>query len=167
MTSTLGAAQPKPHGTPDASNILVRPLRRHEESALVDVFDAMSARSRELRFLTSKSGLRASELKHLMNIDHHDREALVAWSPWSTTEGGRRAIGIARFARSVEDASAADVAVSGSRPLAGPRVGTRTGGRPRSEGAGGGYPPIRCADVLRERRRSKAAAPNCCDSPTR
>ncbi len=89
------------------TQMLVRPIRATDAPLLADGFDRLSDQSRWSRFLAAKQELTAAELRYFTEIDHHDHEALIAVS---TTDG--RALGVARYVRSVDDRLAADVAVT-------------------------------------------------------
>lgn len=85
--------------------VRIRPLEDGETGPVLAVFDGLSARSRELRFMAPKVRLTATDLCHLTYVDGVDRVALVAELP----DG--EPIGIARFVRDEDDSGAADVAV--------------------------------------------------------
>jgi RimJ/RimL family protein N-acetyltransferase len=75
--------------------VLLRPLRRDEPEALLDLFERLSPRSRQRRFLTPKPRLTARDLEVLMDVDgdHHDALAAVpALRP-------DRLLGVARVVR--------------------------------------------------------------------
>ena len=92
---------------PDGSEVTLRPLEREDGDLLREVFAGMGPRSRERRFLTPKHSLTASDLRQLTAVDHHDHEAVVAFS---TADG--RPVGVARLVRSTDDPTTADVAVA-------------------------------------------------------
>jgi RimJ/RimL family protein N-acetyltransferase len=91
----------------DGEQILIRPIRPEDREELAAGMERLSPESRYRRFFTPTSGLTASELSYLTEVDHHDHEALVALEP--ATEHG---IGVARFVRSPQDAELAEVAVA-------------------------------------------------------
>lgn len=91
----------------DGCEVALRPLEPDEGDLLQEVFDGMGAGSRERRFLTPKDTLTAADLRMLTAVDHHDHEAVVAFS----TPAGSP-VGVARFVRSTDDSRTADVAVS-------------------------------------------------------
>ena len=103
--------RPAPEGTPvvlrDGSAVLIRQVRGTDAPLLADGFARLSARSRRMRFLTSKTTLSAAELRYFTEVDHHDHEALGALSP---ADG--RGVGIARFIRDPGDPRAAEIAVT-------------------------------------------------------
>src|SRR6201996_7910153 len=106
---------PPPHpameGTPatlrDGSTVLIRQVRRSDAPLLADGFARLSARSRQMRFLSPKRSLSAAELRFLTEVDHHDHEAIGALSP---ADG--RGVGIARYIREPSDPAAAEIAVT-------------------------------------------------------
>ena len=83
----------------------VRPIEPGDKDLLVGAFDRMSESSRYRRFFQPIHELSPSVLQFLTEVDHHDHEALVA-----VEEG--KAVGVARFVRSEEKPSRAEVAVS-------------------------------------------------------
>ena len=78
----------------DGSAVLIRQVRSTDAPLLADGFARLSARSRRMRFLGTKTTLSAEELRYLTDVDHHDHEALGALSP---ADG--RGVGIARYIR--------------------------------------------------------------------
>jgi GNAT superfamily N-acetyltransferase len=91
----------------DGSQVVIRQVQRADAPLLVDGFARLSARSRQMRFLTEKKKLSAAELRYFTEVDHHDHEALGALSH---TDG--RGVGIARYVRDAEDPQAAEIAVT-------------------------------------------------------
>src|SRR6188768_632422 len=71
---------------------MLRPLEPGEDAALLAVFEGLSARSRELRFLTAMNTLRPSVVRALTDVDGCRHVA------WLATVDGLPA-GIARYAR--------------------------------------------------------------------
>ncbi len=76
----------------DGGTAMLRPLEPGEDAALLAVFDGLSARSRELRFLTAMNTLRPSVVRALTDVDGCRHVA------WLATVDGRPA-GIARYVR--------------------------------------------------------------------
>jgi RimJ/RimL family protein N-acetyltransferase len=118
IKASLGSAlsqaplQPQAMESPAAttrgtSGILIRPIEPGDRALLSEGFARLSPRSRQLRFLAAKPSLSPKELAYLTDVDHRDREALVALS---TTDG--RGIGVARYTRDPNNRQAADVAVT-------------------------------------------------------
>jgi RimJ/RimL family protein N-acetyltransferase len=91
----------------DGSRLLVRQLGRRDGDALAAAVGALSPESRYRRFLTAKPELTRREVSTLTDMDHHAREALVAFEP-----GGGPWAGVARYATFPDDPRTADVAVT-------------------------------------------------------
>ena len=87
--------------------VLVRPIAPDDKQRLVGAFERSSPESRYRRFFSPTSGLSAAQLRYLTEIDHHRHEALQAIDA-ETNEG----IGVARFVRSADDPTVAEVAVA-------------------------------------------------------
>jgi RimJ/RimL family protein N-acetyltransferase len=92
---------------PDGSELILRLLEPDEGEVLLSVFEGMGPRSRERRFLTPKPTLTSADLRQLTAVDHHDHEAVVAFS---VADG--RPVGVARLVRMTDDPEKADVAVA-------------------------------------------------------
>jgi GNAT superfamily N-acetyltransferase len=90
-----------------ASAIEIRPIEPTDKQALLAAFERLSERSRYRRFLAPQGRLSEAELRYLTEVDHHDHEALVAIEP-DSGEG----VGVARYVRSAEDPSSAELAVA-------------------------------------------------------
>jgi RimJ/RimL family protein N-acetyltransferase len=104
-----GAASAPDPGTrvtllPGGWTVVLRPVETGDVEVLREVFDQLSPRSRELRFLTAKPTLTNADLRQLSAVDHRDHEAIAAL----TTDG--RAVGLARFVRDDDDPETAEVA---------------------------------------------------------
>ena len=104
---TLAVADGTPAVLRDGSQVLIRPVRGSDAPLLADGFARLSARSRQMRFLTAKQTLSAAELRFFTEVDHYDHEAIGALSP---ADG--RGVGIARYVRDPGDRGAADIAVT-------------------------------------------------------
>jgi RimJ/RimL family protein N-acetyltransferase len=91
----------------DGSEVLVRQVHRQDAPLLADGFARLSAASRKLRFLTEKPRLTEAELKYFTEIDHHDHEAIGALS---AADG--RGLGVARYIRSKDDPTVAEIAIA-------------------------------------------------------
>jgi GNAT superfamily N-acetyltransferase len=87
--------------------VLVRPIGPDDKGRLVDAFERSSPESRYRRFFSPTPRLSAAQLRYLTEIDHHGHEALQAVDP--QTEQG---LGVARFVRSPDDPTVAEVAVA-------------------------------------------------------
>ncbi|MGH3160451.1 MAG: GNAT family N-acetyltransferase [Streptosporangiaceae bacterium] len=119
----------------DGSTVLIRQVRGADAPLLADGFARLSARSRRMRFLGSKTTLSAAELRYFTEVDHYDHEALVALSP-----AGQRGVGIARYIRDPDDPGAAEIAVTIADDWQGRGLGTellaRLSDRARQAGIG-------------------------------
>ena len=117
----------------DGSTVLIRPVDSSDAPLLADGFARLSARSRQLRFLTPKKDLSPAELRYLTDVDHHDHEALGALN-----HADGRGVGIARYIRHADDPQAADIAVTIIDDWQGRGLGTelvaQLSDRARSEG---------------------------------
>ena len=87
--------------------MLVRPIGPDDKGRLLDAFERSSPESRYRRFFSPIPRLSAAQLSYLTEIDHHGHEALQAVDP--QTEQG---LGVARFVRSPDDPTVAEVAVA-------------------------------------------------------
>jgi RimJ/RimL family protein N-acetyltransferase len=110
-------------GTPavlrDGSKVLIRQVRGSDAPLLADGFARLSARSRQMRFLSPKHSLSAAELRFFTEVDHYDHEAIGALSP-----ANGRGVGIARYVRDVDDPEAAEIAVTIADDWQGRGLGT-------------------------------------------
>jgi RimJ/RimL family protein N-acetyltransferase len=117
----------------DGSEVLIRQIRRTDAPLLADGFARLSAKSRQLRFLTNKKELSQKELGYLTDVDHHDHEALGA-----VNHLDGRGVGIARYIRDAEDPQAAEIALTIVDDWQGRGLGTellaRLSARARQEG---------------------------------
>jgi RimJ/RimL family protein N-acetyltransferase len=91
----------------NARQVEIRPIEPDDKDELARGFDRLSERSRYRRFLSPRGKLTQAELRYFTEVDHHDHEALVAVDP-KTGEG----VGVARFVRSTEDPTLAELAVA-------------------------------------------------------
>lgn len=90
----------------DGSMVSIRPIEPGDKAALVEGFEHLSPESRYKRFLAPMARLGTGLLEYLTEVDHHDHEALVAYS--SSAEP----LGVARYVRTGEpDTAEAAVAV--------------------------------------------------------
>lgn len=138
-TSAVPRPRPAMEGTPaalrDGSTVLIRQVRGTDAPLLADGFARLSARSRRMRFLGTKTTLSAAELRYFTDVDHHDHEALGALSP---ADGC--GVGIARYIRDPGDPEAAEIAVTIADDWQGRGLGTellaRLSDRARQAGIG-------------------------------
>jgi len=86
---------------------MLRPIAPEDRPLVAASFERLGKESRYRRFFTTKNELSATELDYLVDVDHHDHEAIVAIDP-SSGEG----LGVARYVRSGEDPELAEVAVT-------------------------------------------------------
>jgi GNAT superfamily N-acetyltransferase len=113
--------------------VLVRPIRAQDSEGLLEGFQQLSPESRYRRFLAPQPTLGRAQLRYLTEVDHHDHEALLAIDPLT-----RNGLGVARFVRSRENPSVAEVAVAVADDWQGRGLGTtllqELAGRAREEG---------------------------------
>jgi RimJ/RimL family protein N-acetyltransferase len=102
------------------ASLHVRPITAGDRERLAAAFDALSERSRHLRFLAPKPRLSSAELTYLTDIDHRTHEALVAVEPASG-----RIVAVARYAAVAGVPDTADVAFVVADEWQGRGVGTR------------------------------------------
>ena len=88
------------------ARFVLRPLCVSDREAVRAIFAWMSPESRRRRFLTAKPELSDRELTYLTDVDHVHHEALTAID---RRDGS--IVGVARYVRWPERASAADVAI--------------------------------------------------------
>lgn len=91
----------------DGSRVRIRPGRPEDRELLLRGFERLSKESRYRRFLAPMPELSEQMVQELMDIDHHDREAIVALDE-ETGEG----LGVARYVRSKSRPETADAAVT-------------------------------------------------------
>jgi nucleotide-binding universal stress UspA family protein/GNAT superfamily N-acetyltransferase len=91
----------------DGARVMLRPITPADKPLLAASFERLSEESRYRRFFTITNKLSAGQLDYLVDVDHHDHEAIIAVDPISG-EG----LAVARYIRSNDDAEAAEVAVT-------------------------------------------------------
>jgi GNAT superfamily N-acetyltransferase len=91
----------------DGARVTLRQIGPKDKRLLASSFERLSEESRYRRFFTAKSSLSPAELDYLVDVDHHDHEAIVAIDP--TSGNG---LGVARYVRSADDPELAEVAVT-------------------------------------------------------
>jgi prephenate dehydrogenase len=91
-----------------------------DRERLAAAFDALSERSRQLRFLAPKPRLSSAELTYFTDVDHRTHEALVAVEPASD-----RIVGVARYATPAGARDTAEVALVVADEWQGRGIGTR------------------------------------------
>ena len=91
----------------DGARATLRPIAPDDAPLVAASFERLSDDSRYRRFFTLQESLLPAQLDYLINVDHHDHEAIIAVHPSSGD-----ALGIARYIRSQEDSEIAEVAVT-------------------------------------------------------
>src|SRR3954453_20699550 len=91
----------------DGARVTLRPIAPEDKPLVAASFERLSEESRYRRFFTIKNKLSAAELAYLVDVDHHDHEAIIAIDPSSG-----EALGVARYVRFKDDAEVAEVAVT-------------------------------------------------------
>lgn len=84
----------------------MRPLAEGDGELLREGYERLSEESRYRRFFTLTPHLTDAQLESLLDVDHHDREALIALEP-----GSGAAVAVARFARSAAEHEVAEAAI--------------------------------------------------------
>jgi GNAT superfamily N-acetyltransferase len=103
------------------SAIALRPLQGGDRLTVLEVFEGLSTRSRNLRFLGAKPRLNERDLELLVDVGGSDRDAVVA-----VDQETGRSIGIARFVRD-PDSPEAEIAFEVVDEWHGRGVGRRLG----------------------------------------
>ncbi len=134
----------------DGSEVVIRPLEAADRAGIKAAIASLSDESRYFRFATAKPRLSERELDHLVDVDHHRHEALVAIDA-ATGEG----VAAVRYVGLNGESGAAEVAATviddwQGRGLGGAMLG-RLAQRAREEG----HCALR-ASTLAENRRSIA-----------
>jgi RimJ/RimL family protein N-acetyltransferase len=107
-----GAIVSRAAGGPDEQvprsldGLTVREVRAADTSALSDLFERLSPRSRRHRFLGPKKTLSPRELENLTDLDHVQRQALAVVAP----DG--RFVAVARYGPVPGEPQAAEVALT-------------------------------------------------------
>lgn len=93
---------------PDGTSVRFRPIRLEDAPLLQEGLARLSERSRRMRFHSAVTHLSLAQLRRLVDVDHHDQEALVA----DLLEGDEyRGVAVARYARSGPDDDAPEFAI--------------------------------------------------------
>jgi RimJ/RimL family protein N-acetyltransferase len=90
----------------DGARVRIRPLEPEDRGELADGFARLSADSRFHRFMTPMPRLSKRHLDQLMDVDHRDREALVA----ETHDG--QFLAVARYVRTTPGRAEAAIVVA-------------------------------------------------------
>jgi GNAT superfamily N-acetyltransferase len=96
---------------PDGTPVLIRPLTKDDGDELKRGLEHLSPQSAYRRFLGTPPTLNGTTLRYLTDVDHVNHEALGAADP-ETGHG----IAIARFVRSTDDPTHAEIAVAIADP---------------------------------------------------
>jgi RimJ/RimL family protein N-acetyltransferase len=91
----------------DGASLAVRPLEPTDRAALSAGVERLSAESRYRRFAAPLPRLSERDLDRLLDLDHHEREALVAYDP-VTGEG----LAVARYAAVPSECGVAEIALT-------------------------------------------------------
>lgn len=127
MSDPSGADQPLGTGAgeivtlADGGRILIRPLLPSDRDELARAYVALSPEARRLRFFSAPEYLSPRLLDYLMEVDQHDRAALVAFA---IDQDGEHGVGIARYVRDRDDPTCAEVAVTVLDPYQQRGIGT-------------------------------------------
>lgn len=95
----------------NGAQVQVRPIRGEDEDLLQDAFSRMSERSVYFRFFSPLKRLPDAMAQRLSHVDHSDRFALVATTPWGDAGRSERIMGVARYDRAA-GTDVAEVAVA-------------------------------------------------------
>ena len=87
--------------------VAIRPIRANDGQRLSAAYDRLSPESKYRRFLAPKPHLTSSDTQYLVHVDGRDHVALIAIS----VEQPELILGVARFVRSPEDPTLAELAV--------------------------------------------------------
>jgi GNAT superfamily N-acetyltransferase len=90
----------------DGAELCLRPIEPTDKEAIAAGFQRLSPESRYRRFFAPLTGLNATDLRYLTEVDHRNHEAIIAYVPEA-----EEAVGVARFVRS-EQPTEAEVAVT-------------------------------------------------------
>jgi RimJ/RimL family protein N-acetyltransferase len=125
----------KPHrlALRDGSAVVVRSLEPTDRAAFLDWGRRLSDESRYLRFAAPKPGLSKREVDALTGMDHHAREALIAFDARTG-----RVVAVVRYAELPDEPGVVDVAATVSDDWQGRGLGaalmTELIARAREEG---------------------------------
>jgi GNAT superfamily N-acetyltransferase len=136
----------------DGARVTLRPITPADKPLLAASFERLSEESRYRRFFTPMTNLSAAQLDYLVDIDHHDHEAIVAVDPISG-EG----LAVARYLRANENAEAAEVAVTVADDWQGRGLGRALLDRLNLSRPAGGRAPVHRASAERQSGVPRAA----------
>jgi RimJ/RimL family protein N-acetyltransferase len=116
----------------DGTPVHLRTIEPEDRDAIAAGFEELSDESRYRRFLSPVPRLTGSTLRYLTDVDHHDHEAVIAFS----ADG--EPMGVARYVREDPGSGTAEVAVTVVDAWQGRGLGTellaRVAERAREEG---------------------------------
>lgn len=93
----------------DGRRVRVRPITPSDKARIAEALEAMSPRTRYLRFHSLRGPFTERELRHLTELDYEDH---VAWGAIAEDEPGRPGIGSARFIRDPEMPDTAEFSIT-------------------------------------------------------
>jgi ribosomal protein S18 acetylase RimI-like enzyme len=136
--------------TADGATLRVRPLERRDRAALAEGFARLGPESRYRRFASPVPRLSERQLDRLVDLDHHEREALVAYDP-ASGEG----LAIARWAPDPGHPGVAEIALTVMDAWQSRGVGTGLAAMLLERARAEGLNSLR-ASVLADNRRASA-----------
>jgi GNAT superfamily N-acetyltransferase len=101
--ATIGA----PVELRDGSRVRLRQGRNSDRDVLLRGFERLSPESRYRRFLVAMPHLSEEMVRYLIEVDHHDHEAIIA-----VDEKSGEGLGVARYVRDRDRPESAEVAVT-------------------------------------------------------
>jgi GNAT superfamily N-acetyltransferase len=105
----------------DGTPVLVRPIRPEDKALLQQGVAQLSEVSRYRRFMRALTELSDSQLEYLTEIDYVNH---MAWGALDLSETPSRGAGVARYVRSEDDPTKAEVAVTVADAYQGRGLGT-------------------------------------------
>ena len=107
MTLLTPRRSPQSLDLADGGVVTVRPLERSDRAELAAAIARLSDESRYFRFAAAKPRMTARELDHLVDVDHHGHEALLALDPRTG-----RGVAVARYVPVPGEAGVVEIAVT-------------------------------------------------------
>lgn len=137
------------------NNLHIRPLRRSEDSAILDLYRQLSARTRYLRFASAMPDLPDSILRLITGVDYHRRLALLAESDMGD---GTEVVALSEFTAIDDHIAEVGIVVRDDWQRLG--LGTALAHKNAARGRDQRPRPVRCAGAV-PKRRSDAAPRSC------